>query len=216
MLDSFTQLVILLPLGCYFLVIGIMNSRRSPWIVSGTRDFFALALGCTGLFLLGPFSLFFPQSAFNLMGGWVWLALFILYLLIVTLIALALRPRLLVYSVDSSSFVQRFHQLLIQLDPNTQWAGTSFHCPQLSVEGYVESRSTESVAQIIGSNRDQDLLNWMRLQRLLQQEMRQWTNTRKQFSSWIVVGLILVFFAVSPVIMQPQETLATMKEVLRF
>jgi hypothetical protein len=175
-----------------------------------------LALGCTGLFLLGPFSLFFPQSAFNLMGGWVWLALFFLYLLIVTLIALALRPRLLVYSVDSSDFVQRFHQLLIQLDPNTQWAGTSFYCPQLSVEGYVESRNAEQVAQIIGSNRNQDLLNWMRLHRLLQQEMRQWANTRKQFSSWIFVGLILVFFAISPVIMQPQETLATMKETLRF
>ncbi len=215
MLDAFTILVMLLPLGSYLLVVGWMCSRKRPIVVSGARDFFALGLSCTGLFLAGPFSLFFPQSAFNIIGGWVWLVMLLLYFLIVVLITLGQRPRILVYSANSASFVQHVAEVLEQLDPETQWAGASFYCPKLRIEGTVDSRAGEAISQIVANSRSQDLVQWAVLQKRLQQYLKPVADRPRIVNIWSFLGLLLLLAAFSLLFTRTNETIAAMREALR-
>lgn len=216
MLDTFTWIVILLPLGCYFLVVGWLSGRNQPLVVSGGRDQFTLGLGCIGLFLAGPFSLFFPQSAFNLLGGWVWLVLVMLYLLLLSLITLGQRPRLVIYSSNSGQIVQQVRQIINRLDPNTSWANTAFHCPQLQIEGNIEMRNGDQTAQIVATNRQQNLSNWSNLQRELNQEFRKEAFALPRANAWVMLGGLLLLTILSLAFVRSTETLAAMREMLRF
>jgi hypothetical protein len=216
MLDTFTWVVILLPLGCYFLVVGSLAGRSRPLVVSGVRDQFTLGLGCIGLFLAGPFSLFFPQSAFNLLGGWVWLVLIMLYLLLLTLITMGQRPRLVIYSSNSGQIVQQVQQIINRLDPDSTWANAAFHSPLLQIEGNIELRNGDSTAQIVATSRQQNLSNWTYLQHELNQEFLQNARVLPTMNTWIAVGGVLLIAVFSLVFVRPSETLAAMREILRF
>ena len=90
-------LLALMPLIAYLLLLGLIRASGRVLITTGGRDIAALGFSVAGFIAVGPGELFFPKAAAGAFGGWVWLALFTFYALIVTLLGLTSRQRLVVY-----------------------------------------------------------------------------------------------------------------------
>jgi hypothetical protein len=215
-LDAFTWLVILLPLGVYWFIVGLMIISRRPTIVTGVRDTFAFGLSFVGLALAGPLSLFFPQTAFNLFGGWVWLVLLVLYVLMLVLVSLASRPKLVVYSANSESFFQLLNEVFVALDSNVRWAGASFFMPELKIDGNVEFSALDRTVQIVATSREQDLENWNVLRKALAIKLNDQAKHNFAPNRSLLFGATLLLIGIGLIIKQPVEMLAAMKEALRF
>ena len=90
-------LIALLPLIAHLLQLSTLRLSGRVLITTGGRDIAALGFAVAGFVAIGPGELFFPKAAAGLFGPWVWVALFTLYALIVTLIALTAKPKLVAY-----------------------------------------------------------------------------------------------------------------------
>ena len=51
------------PLTVYLMLMGLINASRQPFVTSGARDVFSLALSISGLIMIGPLRLFVPEEA---------------------------------------------------------------------------------------------------------------------------------------------------------
>ena len=60
------------PLACYFYVVGVWQSGRSPRVVSGPVDFAILAFGVLGLVTVGPVGQVLMGLIFNTPGPVAW------------------------------------------------------------------------------------------------------------------------------------------------
>src|ERR1700677_3412405 len=87
------------PLAIYLLVLGWINLRPRPLVVSGARETAALGLALAGPVLIGPAQLLLPPAATQHFGAWIWLLLASLYVLAVTLAILVARPRLVIFNI---------------------------------------------------------------------------------------------------------------------
>ena len=97
--DPLRLCIALSPLAAYVLLLGLINLSSRSLVTSGGRDLAALALGISGLVIVGPMELFFPEVAVERFGGYVWLMLLGLYGLLAVLLMLILRPRLVIYNM---------------------------------------------------------------------------------------------------------------------
>jgi hypothetical protein len=134
MFDPLRFTIALGPLALYFLVLGRINLRSQPTVISGTRDAAALAIAVSGLFIIGPIELFLPATAADNFGPVAWLMICILYGLIVLLSILGQRPRLVIYNIDPAEFRQAFAQLCQRLDPAARWAGDNVELPSCGLD----------------------------------------------------------------------------------
>jgi hypothetical protein len=105
-IDPFTWLLALLPLIGYLAVITAIRLSGRALVTTGGRDIAALAMAIAGLLAVGPAELFFPTAAATLFGPIVWFALAAFYGLSVTLIALSLKPRLVVIGRTSEELYE--------------------------------------------------------------------------------------------------------------
>ena len=110
-MNTFSLVLAVGPLAIYCIVLGMLHLRRRPKVVSGGRDLACLGLAMSGLFLIGPAELFFPQAAFNLFGISVWIALAILYLFLLIFSILNTKPCLIVFGLDADSLTQYADQV---------------------------------------------------------------------------------------------------------
>ncbi|MEO1528944.1 MAG: hypothetical protein AAFX06_26280 [Planctomycetota bacterium] len=90
-------LIALLPLIAHLFQLSVIRVCGRVLITTGGRDIAALGFAVAGFVAIGPGELFFPKAAAGLFGPWVWIALFTLYALIITLIALSAKPKLVAY-----------------------------------------------------------------------------------------------------------------------
>src|SRR4051812_900174 len=99
-MDPVPLAIAAVPMAIYLLWLGVINLRRTPRVVSGTREIAALALAVTGLLVVGPINLLLPQGAVVRLGLLVWPLLITFYALCVVLCMLVARPRLVVYNIS--------------------------------------------------------------------------------------------------------------------
>lgn len=88
------------PLAVYLLALAIIHLSGKTFVITGERDWFALALALIGVVFVGPVELFFPGNGMVRFGWGVWFALLGLYGLPVLLIALHMRPQWVIYGAD--------------------------------------------------------------------------------------------------------------------
>ncbi len=125
------QLIIgLTPLAVYLLSLAVVNLLTRPVIVSGARDLMALAVGVSGLVMIGPVQLFTPAELLLRLGPYYWLLLILLYGSVVSLWILFLRPRLVVYNISGEQFRQILSQIAQHMDASSRWAGNTLEMPQ--------------------------------------------------------------------------------------
>ncbi|TWT48153.1 hypothetical protein Pla22_51540 [Rubripirellula amarantea] len=96
-IEPFTFVLALLPLVGYLFVLGLIRFSRRALVTTGSRDVAALAVAVCGFVAAGPAELLFPTTAATVFGPMVWLALIAFYSLSVSLIALTVTPKLVVY-----------------------------------------------------------------------------------------------------------------------
>lgn len=163
-MDSFRLCLALGPVAVYLLLMGLINSLRRPFLVSGTRDAATLGLAVSGLVFVGPMELFMPVRASIAFGPYVWAFLVVLYVLSLVLVLLLSRPRLTVYNLTPEELRPVLADLIGRLDPEARWAGDSLYLPQQGVQLHMEGATAMRNVSLIASGAKQNHLGWRRLE----------------------------------------------------
>jgi hypothetical protein len=218
-MEPFHQCLALGPVAVYMLLLGAINLARRPLIVSGGRDAAALGLAVSGLVLVGPIALLFPESVAAHFGpaGTKYLWLMIVGLLATSLIMvlLVLRPRLVIYNISVDQFRPILAEVVERMDPDARWAGDCLFLPGLGVQLHVESAGWMRNVSLISSGPKQDYQGWSRLEGELAAALR------SSEVSWNLAGLILlslgnvlVIWLAWAIIRDPQAIARTVFELL--
>jgi hypothetical protein len=139
--------IALLPLGCYLLLIGWFQLRCRPVLLPGAADLALLALGLSGLVLVGPLALVQPAVGTS---PWATAMLVLVCWLVVGMAILVMRPRLVIYNVTPERLRPVVAEVVGGLDNSARWAGETVALParglQVSLDGRGVTRSVSLVA----------------------------------------------------------------------
>jgi uncharacterized membrane protein len=170
-MDPFRSCLAFGPVAIYLVLLGALNLARRSFLVSGTRDAAALALAVSGLLMVGPMELFFPEAALARLGssaGALLLAFYVaLYGLSLVLLLLTLRPRLIIYNIAADQLRPILAETVERLDPAARWAGDSLALPGLGVQLHVDSHAAMRNVSLVSAGPHQDYVGWRRLERAL-------------------------------------------------
>lgn len=183
--DVLQLAVALAPLALYVLLVGVVNLIGRPFVVTGVRDVAALAIAISGLAVVGPMELFFPEAAAREIGNWVWILMLTFYTLCATLVMLLMKPRLLIYNVSYDRLRPILGEIVPKLDPDARWAGECLMLPNLALQLHLEVSPLARYAQLVGVGSKQSFEGWKRLESELKQALRQQPSTRN-FYGWAI------------------------------
>lgn len=169
-MDPLRSALALAPLGAYFLALSLRYLSRRPSIVTGGRDLAALALGLSGLLLIGPVELLLPDEAVARFGAWVWPMLAALYVLIWLLVLLLQYPRLVIYNASLSQAQGWLAAAVRELDANASFAGNSVVLPGLGIECRVESGAGASNAALVCTAFPASLHGWQLFEQAIRRQ----------------------------------------------
>ena len=215
--DPFRLAIALLPVAAYLLVVGCVNLRRRPTLISGGADLAAIGLALSGLAFVGPLELFRPEPATAEFGNFVWLMLLAFYWLCLVLVVLLARPRLVVYNTS----IEELHPLLAEaasrLDSDARWAGNSLALPQLGVQLHLESFDLMRNASLVSSGGEQNLDGWRQLARELKTSLRRVrVKPNPRGIAIIAISFLLIAASVSQMLRHPVELAEAVKDVFTY
>ena len=188
-MTAFHFFIIAIPLAAYFFLIGIVNLHRRPFLTTGARDAGAIGIAISGLVVVGPMGLFFPDQAAGHFGSYVWLLLLTFYGLCVSLAVLLMRPRLIVYNLNPQKLRPILASIAIKLDSKTRWNGDSLLMPQLGVHLLLDGNPWTCHSQLVSIGKQQQVESW----RLLEKELRH--ELRAIRGDTVVLGVSLVLMS---------------------
>jgi hypothetical protein len=116
----FTLLMALTPILVYLSFFGLVRVSGRCFATTGARDIAALALAMIGLMAVGPAQLFFPRNAAIFFGPTVWLALALLFGLVVLLVTLVIQPNLVVYGRTTAEVYDAVYKSALEMDAEAQ------------------------------------------------------------------------------------------------
>ena len=160
-------LIAVVPIAIYLVLLGSVNLRRHPYVLNGARESLLTGIALSGLAIVGPMELFFPQRFANQFGLYAWLMLLLFYGLMVTLWILVARPRLVIYNVVNGPLRAVLSEAALKLDPESRWAGDSLAMPGLNVQLHVESFNFMRNITLVSAGNEPNYTNWRRLEGLL-------------------------------------------------
>ncbi len=205
------------PLAVYFALLGAINLARRPILVSGARDTAALAVGVSGLVIIGPIELFMPEAAAVDFGAFVWALLVSFYVLIVTLLILLQRPRMVVYNISEGEFRPVMAEVVAALDPETRWAGNSLVLPKLRIELHVESFALMRNVSLTAIGEGQSYQGWRRLESAVATSLRELeVASNPQGAGLLLVGLMMAVTVLWQLASDPQAITQAFFEMMRF
>jgi hypothetical protein len=167
MIDPFRLAVAVIPLAAYLLVLGLLNSRRRPFLTSGGCDLTALGLSISGLLFIGPMELFRPESATRSFGNYIWLFLLLFYWLWLLLMVLLARPRLVIYNISVEELHPVLAEMAARLDQSARWAGNQLSMPTVGVQLHIDRLDLMRNVSLVSSGGRQNIDGWRRVSREL-------------------------------------------------
>ena len=195
LMDPAHIVIALGPLGGYLLFIGLLNLGRRPFVTSGGRDLAALAIGISGLMIVGPLELFMPDAPARRFGAFVWLLLLALYGLGVTLVTLLTRPRIVVYNVTPQQMHSMVEAVAASLDEKADWAGDCLQLPQLGIQLNVETNVSMGIGELVSAGPHQSFQGWRQLEYAMAKAFRESPARGRKLSgamfSFVGIGLLL-------------------------
>jgi hypothetical protein len=213
---TFELLIAVTPIAMYLVLVGLINLRRRPYVVTGARESMLVGLALSGLAIIGPMELFFPQQAANQFGAYVWLLLVAFYGMLLLLWILVARPRLVVYNISSTQVRAVLSEAALKLDSDARWAGDCLALPRLNVQLHVESFETMRNVTLIGAGNDQSYTNWRRLEGSLRGAIKEITVPRNPRGySFLIVGLLLMAGLTFQAVQNPQAIAQGLFQLLR-
>lgn len=206
------------PLAVYLLVLGSVNCSRRPLVTSGARDLAALGVAVSGLVVVGPLELFFPEDAATQMGGawYVWLLLVVLYALALLLIVLLSRPRLIVYNGAPDQLRAIVWQVAQTLDSRAARAGDNVLLPALGVQLQVEPFAGMRSVQLVATGGRQSVAGWRQLEAALVLALKDYRGSPSPLGPLMIsLGLVLVSVVTFLIVRDPQPVAQALQELLR-
>ena len=216
-MDPLRFAIAVVPLAAYLLLVGGLNLRRKPMVVTGAGDLAALGVALTGVAFVGPISLFRPEAATNELGDYVWLFLLAFYLLWVTLLVMLCRPRLVVYNLTGEELRPVLADVVRQLDPAARWAGDNLSLPTLGVHLHLDSVPWMRNTSLVSSGGRQDHAGWRRLGRAVSRGLRGvGAEPNPRGALLLAVGAALLLAATWRLVSAPSETLVAWGQIAAF
>jgi hypothetical protein len=217
LLSPFHLTLAFTPLAVYLLSLAVLNLGRRPFMTTGGRDLFALAVGMSGFVAAGPMELFMPMAAANQFGAYVWLLMLTLYALSVLLAVLLMRPRIVIYNCTLEQVRPLMANCVAALDPDFRWAGECLSLPHLGVQLHVQANRTWRNVQLTGIGSHQSLEGWRQFYFALRREIR---ATKVYCSPWAPVFLLLALGMLLVVgnmlLMHPKEVAEGLRETFEW
>jgi hypothetical protein len=215
-MDPLRLAIAIVPLAAYLLVIGGVNLRRRPLVVSGASDAAALAAALSGLVAVGPLELFIPLAAAARFGAYVWIFLIVFYWLCASLAVLAMRPRLVVYNATLDTFRPLLATVVSQLDARARWAGRSVVLPSLGIELHLETADLLRNVSLVATGSEQNLASWRQLEEALRPAAREMAVPIGARGVFLVAcAACLLAAAVAQMVRDPQAVALGVEQLLR-
>jgi hypothetical protein len=220
-MEPFHQCLALGPVAIYLVLLGAIGLSRRPVVVSGGRDAAALALAVSGMVVVGPLSLFFPESMAAHMGPhgtrYVWLMLIALCVLGLVFVLLNLRPRLIIYNIAADQLRPILAEIVERLDPEARWAGDGIFLPGLGVQLHLDGVGWMRNVSLVSSGPKQDYRGWSRLEAELTAALRG-VDAPWSFGGLLLfcAGNALVIWLVVMIVRDPQGIAKTVFEMLEW
>ena len=209
--------IAVVPLAAYLVMIGLVNLRRHPMMVSGANDLATLGAALTGMALVGPIALFRPEAATAELGNLIWLFLLAFYWLWVTLVVMLCRPRLVIYNTTADELRPVLSEAVRQLCPSARWAGDNLTLPSLGVQLHLDQTSWMRSVSLVSSGAEQDLAGWRRLSRAISRSLRTTpTQANPRASLLLAIGAALLVFSVAGLTSDPEGVAIAWHEVMAF
>jgi hypothetical protein len=164
-LDPFRLCLALGPVAVYLVLLGAMNLTQRSLLVSGGRDAASLGLALSGMVIVGPMEMFFPDRAAVHLGFYTWILLLALYGLV--LVLLLLRPRLIIYNIPGDRLRPILAELVERIDAEARWAGDSLVLPSLGVQLHMDALPWMRNVSLVATGPHQDHQGWRRLETAL-------------------------------------------------
>ncbi|MCA9237055.1 MAG: hypothetical protein KDA44_16390 [Planctomycetales bacterium] len=212
--DPLRLAIALVPIGAYFVLIGLLNARRRPFVTSGGSDLAALGAAASGLILVGPIELFRPEAASAEFGGYVWLFLLVFYWLWVWLAVLLGRPRLVIYNISGEELRPQLAEAAREIDPQSRWAGDSLALPTLGVQLHVESWDVMRHVSLVSNGSRQSIDGWRKLSGALRNRLGQLQVGRNPRSlGLLLLAGVLIGASITHMVNHPERVAQAMEEM---
>jgi hypothetical protein len=210
-----TFCIVVLPLSVYLVLLGWLHLRRCPFVTTTGRDLAILAVAVSGLILVGPMELFFPENAVARFGPYVWLMLLAFYGLSVSMMSMIIRPGLVMYNAREDQIRPVLADVLNKLD-RPHWSGENVRLPNLKIHFQIEASPWLRTVQLTSSGRVQSLSGWRQLELELKSALQ---SVPAQASGYgpLFIGLALLLNLTSIFWMsqRPSEVMAELQQILR-
>jgi hypothetical protein len=216
-IDPLRLTIAVVPLAAYALILGLLNLRRRPLVVSGGCDLTALGVALSGLVFVGPIEMFRPEAATAELGNYIWLVLLLFYWLLLLLVVLLTRPRLVIYNVRPDELHPVLAETAARLDPEARWAGNHLSLPRLGVQLHLDSFDLMRNVSLVASGGRQNLDGWRRLAVELAAALagvRVKVNPRA--IGFLLASAALLAISVSQMLRHPVELAQAVREVLAY
>ena len=184
------------PLAVYCLFLTLLNGRRRPTVFSGAVDLIFLAVGLSGLFLLGPGRLFLPLNVLTYWGAGAWLLWTAFYLSVVLIVVRKLRRRIVVYNFSVVDLVPKLWEIVQELDAAAARLGNSIALPGYGVQFYIEAASRSRNVVLVATESAQSADAWRKLESEIGRSFRTISVARGP-AAWFFLFSALVLFGVS-------------------
>lgn len=207
--------IVVVPFSVYLLLLGWLHLRKHPFVTTTGRDIAILSVAVSGLMIVGPMELFFPENAVSRFGPFVWLMLLAFYGLLISLVSMIVRPGLVLYNVSEDQIRPLLSDVLVDLDkPN--WSGENVRLPTLGIHFQIESHSWLRCVQLVSTGRKQNLIGWRALENGLQKSLATVPTQSNLYGPlFIVIAVLLNITGVIWMCRQPAEVVAALQEILR-
>lgn len=210
-LDSLPLWTAFLPLGLYFLVVGVAHLRKKPLAISGSLDWTLLGVAVAGFMAVGPLALLQPVMG---RAPWTVILLVVLCVLVVSLMTLLSRPRLVIYNISAEQLRPLLADVVADLDTTARWAGSTAALPTKQLEVRMECQGPWRTISIVANGERAGLIAWSELCSQLREKL---LGIRVRSSPWaaffiplgtlILIGSLSYAFFASIKIDKPLQSL---------
>jgi hypothetical protein len=176
----------------------------------------ALGLALTGLIVIGPMQLFFPEMAASQFGPWVWFFLLSFYALGISLWMLVSRPRLVVYNISGEQLRAIVAEQALALDPDAHWAGRNLSLPRLGLEVRLEPFASMRSASLVSTHENDNSTAWHRFEIALRAALATCeVKPNPRAASLLAAGLMMLALMLLQAMLDPQATAEALSDLLR-
>jgi len=216
MIDPLHLAIAVTPLGGYLLLLGLLRFRSRPKVVSGVKDTVWVGIAISGFVVAGPMELFMPEAAALRFHGFVWILLLGLYAMLVTLWALLMRPRVIIYNISADALRPVLSEVVGQLDRDVRWAGQGVILPTLGVQLSIESDLASRSAQLVAAGSQQSYAGWRQLEHAFREQLRTVPGARSGHALLLVLsGIALLGMAGAALAFNREQSIEAWQAFLR-